>query len=252
MSRLDLAGRTWRAAEQFGPYRLEALIGSGGMGEVYRAYDTVRDRVVALKRLPSHLVADPDFKARFHRESQLAARLREPHVVPIHDFGEIDGQLFIDMRLVEGTDLATLLRNEGGLSPARAVNVVTQIASALDAAHADELVHRDVKPSNVLLASTTGKDDYAYLIDFGIAHAAAATKLTATDMIVGTPEYIAPERFRHGHGDRRVDVYSLACLLYESLTGRRPFPAEGHAAQMYAHVNLPPPRASVHPGYRLR
>jgi serine/threonine protein kinase len=231
----------WMAIEEFGPYRLETLIGRGGMGEVYRAFDTVTDRVVALKRLHPHLAADAEFQTRFRRESKMAARLRDPHVIPIHSFGEIDGRLYIDMRLVEGTDLATLLTEHGALSPARAVTIVAQVADALDAAHADGLVHRDVKPSNVLLA-TTRMDDYAYLVDFGVAHATAATKLTSTGIIIGTMDYMAPEQFLHGNGDHRVDIYSLACLLHESLTGHRPFPGDGLPAQMYAHINLPPPR----------
>ncbi|MGQ0775682.1 MAG: protein kinase domain-containing protein [Pseudonocardiales bacterium] len=233
------------AGENFGPYLLEALIGRGGMGEVYRAFDTEKRRVVALKRLPPHSAADAELQARFRRESQVAARLREPHVIPIHDFGEIDGQLFIDMRLVEGTDLATLLAEQGRLLPARAVNIVAQIASALDAAHADNLVHRDVKPSNVLMAGTTNEEDYVYLSDFGITHATSTTKVTGTGgTTLGTVHYMAPERFLYGSGDHRVDVYSLACLLYESLTGYRPFTGEGAHAQMYAHVNFPPPRPS--------
>ncbi|MGH3801822.1 MAG: serine/threonine-protein kinase, partial [Pseudonocardiaceae bacterium] len=236
------------ATEEFGPYRLETLIGRGGMGEVYRAFDTVTDRVVALKRLHPHLAADTEFQARFRRESKLAARLREPHVIPIHSFGEIDGRLYIDMRLIDGTDLASLLTEHGALPPARAVTIVAQVAGALDAAHAEDLVHRDVKPSNVLLA-TTREDDYAYLVDFGIAHATAATKLTPTSITLGTLDYMAPERFLHGSGDHRVDVYSLACLLHESLTGHRPFPGDGLPSQMYAHLNLPPPRpADRRPG----
>ncbi|MGH3898427.1 MAG: serine/threonine-protein kinase [Pseudonocardiaceae bacterium] len=236
------------ATEEFCPYRLETLIGRGGMGEVYRAFDTVTDRVVALKRLHPHLAADTEFQARFRRESKLAARLREPHVIPIHSFGEIDGRLYIDMRLIDGSDLASLLTEHGALPPARAVTIVAQVAGALDAAHAEDLVHRDVKPSNVLLA-TTREDDYAYLVDFGIAHATAATKLTPTSITLGTLDYMAPERFLHGSGDHRVDVYSLACLLHESLTGHRPFPGDGLPSQMYAHLNLPPPRpADRRPG----
>lgn len=241
--------------EQFGPYRLDSLLGRGGMGEVYRALDTSRDRVVALKRLPASLANDPEFQARFREESNLAARLNEPHIIPIHDFGEIDGRLFIDMRLVEGTDLAHLLAASGPLAPARAIHIVRQVASALDAAHAADLIHRDVKPANILLRSSqtdtsTGTDvddgqDFAYLVDFGIARAISSTKpgLTGTGSAIGSIIYMAPERF-HGRSDHRVDVYSLGCLLYEALTGQRPFPAEDQAAVMHAHLTQPPPRPS--------
>ncbi|MGH3916785.1 MAG: protein kinase domain-containing protein [Pseudonocardiaceae bacterium] len=232
------------AGEIFGGYVLETVIGRGGMGEVYRAFDTGRNRVVALKRLLPHLVADAEVQARFRRESQMVARLREPHIIPIHDFGEIDGRLFIDMRLVEGANLATLLAEQGPLPPIRAVNIVAQVASALDAAHAEGLVHRDVKPSNVLIASGKHEEDYIYLTDFGIAHAAATTRLTGNGTAVGTVSYMAPERFLHGNGDHRVDVYSLACLLYESLTGTQPFPGEGSPAQQHAHTHFAPPRPS--------
>jgi serine/threonine protein kinase len=229
--------------EQFGPYRLEELIAQGGMGEIYRAFDTVKERMVALKRLPLHLATDADFQARFRRESKVAAQLREAHVIPIHDFGEIDGQLFLDMRLVEGLDLAALLAKQGPLPPARAVNIVSQIACALDAAHAEGLVHRDVKPSNVLISGP--QEDYVYLVDFGIARTAAGTSLTETGATIGTLDYMAPERLLDGHGDHRVDVYSLACLLYETLTVRKPFTGEGLPALMYAHVTRPPPAPST-------
>ncbi|PRX43622.1 serine/threonine-protein kinase [Prauserella shujinwangii] len=227
--------------EQFGPYRLESLIGRGGMGEVYRAVDTTKDRVVAVKRLPAAFAADPGFQARFRRESRVAARLREPHVIPIHDYGEIDGQPFLDMRLVEGVDLGELLAREGALEPARAVRIIAQVAGALDAAHADGLVHRDVKPSNVLVSHGDGETDHVYLVDFGIASAATDTRLTGTGDTVGTPHYMAPERFTGGEVDLRADVYSLSCVLYEALTAQRPFRGEGMPAQMYAHLHHNPP-----------
>jgi serine/threonine-protein kinase len=241
-------------AELFGPYRLQAVLGRGGMGEVWRAYDTVRGRTVALKRLPAALANDPDYRARFRRESELSARLNEPHIIPIHDFGEIDGRLYLDMRLVEGTDLAAELARCGRFDPARTVAVLVQVAAALAAAHRAGLVHRDIKPGNVLLAhpnGTEGGTEFVYVADFGIARTAGGsgqTSLTATGATVGTVDYMAPERFVHGLGDHRVDIYALGCLLYECLTGTRPFPGEGVLAQMHAHIHLPPPRPSEHPG----
>ncbi|QKV77559.1 serine/threonine-protein kinase [Amycolatopsis sp. Hca4] len=224
--------------EQFGPYRIEGLLGRGGMGEVHRAYDTAHDRVVALKLLSEPFVTDEAFRARFRRESQIVARLREPHVIPIHAYGEIDGRLYLDMRLVEGRDLKELLA-DGPLDPARAAAIVAQVAGALDAAHADGLVHRDVKPSNVLVTGA----DFVYLVDFGIARSMTAegTSITGTGNVIGTLDYMAPERFGDAPITGLVDVYALACVFFECLTGHRPFPAEGAAAQMGAHLTAPPP-----------
>jgi serine/threonine protein kinase len=233
------------AAERFGPYRLDELVGRGGMGEVYRAYDTAKDRTVALKRLPRHLADNPGFKSQFRRESQIAARLREPHIIPIHDFGEIDGQLFIDMRLVEGVDLTSLLEQQGPLGPARAAGIALQIASALAAAHSEHLVHRDVKPANVLVIGADRGEDYVYLVDFGIAHDTTATQFGPGGAMVGSSEYMAPEQFVDGDADSRADIYSLGGLLYTALTGRSPFTVEGQAAQMYAHLHSAPPAPSV-------
>jgi serine/threonine-protein kinase len=231
------------AEDRFGPYRLDALIGRGGMGEVHRAFDTGKKRTVALKRLPPYLADDRDFQARFRREAEVAARLTEPHIIPIHDFGDIDGRLFIDMRLVNGTDLATLLAEEGPLPPTRAVGIVVQVAGALAAAHSENLVHRDVKPSNILLTTAidAGADEYVYLVDFGLAHTPGATEMTATGLTIGTLAYMAPERFLGRQIDHRVDIYALGCVLYESLTATRPFPGEGGAELMYSHLNTPPP-----------
>ena len=192
----------------FGRYRLLTLLGRGGMGEVWRAHDTAIGRVVALKLLPPHLAGDQVFQERFRREAYAAAALNEPHVVPIHNFGEIDGRLYVDMRLVEGADLQTML-SDGPLEAARAVMIVEQVATALDAAHQIGLVHRDVKPHNILVA----KFDFAYLIDFGIARAADQTGLTSTGSTIGTWAYMAPERFSSGKADARADIYSLACVL---------------------------------------
>src|ERR1700722_11407881 len=178
---------------QVGNYRLDSLLGSGGMGEVYQAYDTYRDRYVALKLMPEAFSGDREYLKRFQRESHVAARLREPHVIPIHDFGEIEGQLFIDMRLVDGADIGTLLDTYGRIAPERAVHLIGQVAEALDAAHADHLVHRDIKPSNVLVTSS----DFVYVVDFGIARSTGdrQTPLTHTGATIGTLHYMAPERF---------------------------------------------------------
>ena len=224
----------------FGPYRIETSLGRGGMGEVYRAFDTGHNRTVALKCLLPHLSADPEFTARFRRESELTARLREPHVIPIHRYGEIGGRLFIDMRLVDGADLARVLSRHGPLPPARAVGIIGQVAAALSAAHADGLVHRDVKPSNILLAD----DDFGYLADFGIARVVGGPTITSTGAAIGSVSYMAPERLRGERTDHRGDVYALACVLYECLTGQPPFPGADTIAAMNAHLHTPPPRPS--------
>jgi serine/threonine-protein kinase len=220
-------------------YRIIHLLGRGGMGEVWRAHDTVTDRIVALKVLPSHFAEDSVFKERFRREAHAAAQLNEPHVVPIHTYGEINGRLFVDMRLIEGRDVETVLA-EGPLSPARAVLIIEQVAKAVHAAHKVGLVHRDIKPSNILLDD----DDFAYLIDFGIARAAGETGLTATGGVIGTLRYMAPERFSTGEADARSDIYALACVLYECLTGSRPFPGDSMEQQLAGHLAAPPPRPS--------
>jgi serine/threonine-protein kinase len=236
--------------EQFGGYRIEALLGRGGMGEVYRAFDTEHDRTVALKVLSEHLAADRGYRERFRREAHLAARLNEPHIVPIHRYGEIDGRLFLDMRLVPGRDVANVLAQEGPMAPSRAVSIISQVARALDSAHADGLIHRDVKPSNILLTGE-GDDEFVYLVDFGIARStsdASGPALTQTGAALGSFDYMAPERFLERQIDRRVDVYALGCVLFEVLTGRRPFTGDGLAVLMYAHLNTDPPTpSSVNP-----
>jgi serine/threonine-protein kinase len=224
----------------FGRYELIELLGRGGMGEVWKAFDTATQRVVAVKVLPPQLAADPVFEQRFRREAYAAAGLNDPHVVPIHNFGEIDGRLYVDMRLIDGQDLEHVL-TRGPLEPARAVKIIEQISSALNAAHRVGLVHRDVKPSNILLA----EDDFAYLIDFGIARGAGETGLTATGSVVGTWPYMAPERFTTGQTDTRSDIYALACVLYECLTNSRPFPGDSVEQQIAGHLTTPPPRPSI-------
>jgi serine/threonine-protein kinase len=229
-----------RLGTQFGPYELQSLIGHGGMGEVYRAYDTRREREVALKLLRPDLAADHSYRERFQRESRIAARLLEPHVIPVHDFGEIEGVLYIDMRLVEGPSLRDVLQANGALASQRSVSIVGQVAKALDAAHANGLAHRDVKPENVLMTA----DAFAYLVDFGIANGGGEASVTKAGPIMGSCAYIAPERLSGQPGGPASDVYSLTCLLYECLTGRVPF--DGADAQvMQAHMSAPPPRPSL-------
>ncbi len=227
---------------QVGNYQLDHLLGVGGMGEVYHAYDSHRDRYVALKLLPEAFSGDQEYLRRFQRESHVAARLREPHVIPIHDFGEIDGRLFIDMRLVDGVDIHVLLDEGGPIAPQRAINLLSQVAQALDAAHADGLVHRDIKPSNILVTAS----DFVYVVDFGIARAMGGrqTSLTITGATVGTLDYMAPERFIGHAVDGRADIYSLACVLYECLTATPPFDGKDLPSLMYAHLNSSPPQVS--------
>ncbi len=230
--------------ERFGRYRLDAMIGAGGMGEVWRAFDTETDRVVALKRLNRTFAKDAEYQQRFERESRLAAKLQEPHIIPIHHYGEISGQLYIDMRLVDGEDLASVIKKRGPLPPSEAVSIVTQIASALDAAHGAGLIHRDVKPSNILI---TGDSPFAYLIDFGISRLIAPDQnpITADGVLPGTLEYMAPERFNGTAVDHRVDVYSLTCVLFEGLTGEKPFTCASATEQRDAHLSHPPRRPSA-------
>ncbi len=227
----------------FGKYRLRRLIGSGGMGRVFEALDTTKGRVVAVKVLPEQLADDPIYRARFRRESHIAALLQEPHVIPIHDYGEIDGLLYIDMRLVHGESLRTVLKTHGPLPPEQAVSVISQIAAGLDAAHHDGLIHRDIKPDNILLTH----DGFAYLADFGLANTNTDERLTQTGSAIGSFNYMAPERFRAGPTTPAVDVYALACVLHECLTGTRPYSTDGgDAAIMRAHMIEPPPRTSSH------
>ncbi|MEE2852512.1 MAG: serine/threonine-protein kinase [Actinomycetota bacterium] len=228
------SSRGSRLGTRFGPYELRSLIGAGATGEVYRAYDTVKDRMVALKLLRGETAADPGFQQCLWRECRKVARLQEPHVLPLHDFGEIDGVPFIDMQLVDdGGSLKDLLREQGGLEPSRAASITAQVARALDAAHAGGLVHLDVKPENILLTH----DHFTYLADFGIAQAVGDDKISRT--------YMAPERFTTGRVGPQTDVYSLACVLYECLTGQPPFESEDAGELKRAHMLAPAPRPSI-------
>jgi serine/threonine protein kinase len=232
--------RESRVGSQIGPYRLRRLLGKGGMGEVYEAEDTVKDRVVALKLLPEAVSHDPVFRKRLQREAHSAGRLQEPHVVPIHDYGEIEGLLYVDMRMIDGTDLRKMLKRFGPMTPARAVAIVRQIASALDAAHESGVMHRDVKPENIIIT----RDDFAYLVDFGIANAATDEKLTELGTAVGTYAYMAPERFTNDEVTYRADIYALTCVLHECLTGSQPYPGDSVSVVITAHLMQPIPRPS--------
>ena len=232
--------RESRVGSDIGRYHLIRLLGKGGMGEVYEAEDTVKDRIVALKLLPESVSHDPVFRRRLQREAHSAGRLQEPHVVPIHDYGEIDGLLYVDMRMINGTDLRKMLKQFGPLTPARTVAIVRQVASALDAAHEGGVIHRDVKPENILIT----RDDFAYLVDFGIANAATDEKLTELGTAVGTYAYMAPERFTSAEVTYRADIYALTCVLHECLVGSQPYPDDSVSMVITAHLMEPTPRPS--------
>jgi hypothetical protein len=230
--------------ELFGRYRLIGLIGQGGMGQVYRAHDTEIGRDVAIKVLPANLLGERGYVQRFRREAYTVARLNEPHIIPIYDTGEIDGRLYLVMPIVEGIDLQTSLSQRGPMTPELAVKVIEQVAAALDKAHSHGLVHRDVKPSNMLMTPS----EFVYLIDFGIAHDESDTRITQTGSVLGTVAYMAPERFTTGHADARADIYALACVLHECLTGQAPYPGTSLEHVMAGHMTKEPPRpTSVNP-----
>jgi YVTN family beta-propeller protein len=225
-------------------YQVEELIGRGGMGEVYLARDPRLDRPVALKVLGADLAGDERFRERLLRESRLAAGLDHPNVVPIYEAGEAEGRLFIAMRYVDGTDLRALLRRHGALPPERALALAGQVAGALDAAHARGLVHRDVKPSNVLVDDPGGRD-HCYLADFGLTQS-ASDRGPADGSLMGTLDYVAPEQIRGDPIDGRADQYAFACLLFECLTGSLPFRRDSEVATIFAHLEESPPAASDH------
>jgi len=225
-------------------YTVERLIGRGGMGQVFQAFDPRLERPVALKVLSPGLADDEAFRERLLRESRLAASLDHPNVVPVYDAGEADGTLFIAMRYVDGTDLRRLLGSEGALAPERAIAVTGQVAAALDAAHARGLVHRDVKPSNVLIDHADGRE-HCYLADFGLTQSVANRPATDGELM-GTVDYIAPEQIRGDPVDGRADVYALGCLLYEALTGELPYRRSSDVATIFAHLQEEPAPASRH------
>ncbi|MFJ1753467.1 serine/threonine-protein kinase [Kitasatospora sp. NPDC088134] len=246
----ELAGRTVAG------YRLERMIGHGGMAVVYRAEDLRLGRTVAVKLLAPELARNETFRQRFVRESRIAASLDHPNIVPVYDAGEAEGVLYLAMRYVRGRDLRGLLDRQGRLTIAQTVRITVQVASALDTAHAHDLVHRDVKPGNVLIAEGTDPDhpEHAYLTDFGLTKKSLSlTGLTSVGQFVGTLDYVAPEQISGKPVDGRCDVYSLGCVVFEMLTGGPPYRRDDDLALLWAHLNDPPPsvlqqRADLQPG----
>jgi serine/threonine protein kinase len=227
-----------RIGTEVGGYRLESVIGRGGMSVIYLAEQLRLGRKVAFKLLAPELARDERFRERFLRESRLASTIEHPNIIQIHDAGETDGLLYIAMRFVEGPSLKELIARRGSLGLGRVIYIVEQIASALDLAHAKGLVHRDVKPANILLDEAS---DHAFLADFGIAKQTTARGLTSTAMFIGTMEYCSPEQIEGQPVDARTDVYGLGCVVVESLTGSPPFVHETDVALMHAHLSTPPP-----------
>jgi serine/threonine protein kinase len=235
-----------RVGTDFAGYQVQGIIGRGGMSVVYQAEHPRLARIVALKVLAVELSEDDRFRERFVRESRLAASLDHPNIIPIYDAGASDDLLYIAMRYVKG-DLKSMIQREGRLRPERLMPVFTQVASALDAAHHLGLVHRDVKPANVLIAFSSGPDgrDHVYLADFGLTkHASSRSGITGTGQFVGTVDYMAPEQIEGKQVDGRVDVYALGCIAYECLTGRVPFTRDTDAAVIWAHLKEDPPKVS--------
>ena len=236
-----------RVGTDFAGYQVQGIIGRGGMSVVYQAEHPRLARIVALKVLALELAEDDRFRERFVRESRLAASLDHPNIIPIYDAGSSEDLLYIAMRYVKG-DLKTIVQRDGRLRPERLMPIVTQVASALDAAHHLGLVHRDVKPANILIAFGSGPDgqDHVYLADFGLTkHATSRSGITGTGQFVGTVDYMAPEQIEGKQVDRRVDVYALGCIVYECLTGRVPFTRDTDAAVIWAHLKEDPPKVSA-------
>ena len=220
-------------------YRIDSRIGRGGMGVVYRAHHLSLERQAALKVIQPDLAESSGFRERFSREARVAAALAHPNIVTVYDAGEVDGTLYLAMQYIEGSDLARMLSTDGRLKPYRAIDVCRQVGDALDAAHAQGLIHRDVKPANVLIAGRN-----AYLTDFGLTKRLGGTQVTIAGDVVGTIHYVAPEQIEGREVTARSDVYSLGCVLYHCLTGRMPFERDTDVAVIYAHLSEPPPKPS--------
>ena len=238
----------FRPGSHIASYQLEERLGQGGMAVVFRAYDSRLDRRVALKLMAPGFSDDDAFRQRFMQESRAAAAVDHPHIIPVFEAGEANGVLFLAMRMVRGGDVRSLIDRNGPLPPARAAEIVAQVASALDAAHARGLVHRDVKPANMLLEAGPGADrpDHVYLSDFGLTKTSlAASGLTATGQFMGTVEYVAPEQIESRPLDGRCDQYALACSAFEMLCGEPPFRREQSISVLYAHLSEPPPQVRL-------
>ncbi|WP_420081530.1 serine/threonine-protein kinase [Streptomyces sp. JL4002] len=252
----DLSQYTGRPSglvgQQIAGYRVERMIGRGGMAVVYCAKDLRLDRTVALKLIAPERARDDTFRRRFTHESRVAASIEHPHIVPIFEAGETDGVLYIAMRYVPGLDLRGLLDREGPLPMATALRIAAQVASALDAAHDHDLVHRDVKPGNILVAAGPDREhpEHIYLTDFGLTKKSLSlTGFTTAGEFVGTLDYMAPEQISGRPVDGRCDLYSLACVVYETLAGGPPFVREEDAALLWAHqYDPPPPLSEKRPG----
>ncbi|WP_371494332.1 serine/threonine protein kinase [Kitasatospora sp. NBC_00374] len=242
---MTTAARTDLTGHQLAGYRLEELIGRGGMAVVYRAEDLRLGRTVAVKLLAPELARNDVFRSRFAHESKVAAAIDHPHIVPVYEAGEADGLLYIAMRYVQGRDLRIMLDRQGPLAIPQTARIAVQVASALDAAHAHDLVHRDVKPGNILVAEGTDPDhpEHAYLTDFGLTKKSLSlTGLTTVGQFVGTLDYVAPEQISGKPVDGRCDVYGFGCVVFEMLTGAPPFEREDDLALLWAHLHDEPPR----------
>lgn len=235
-----------RIGEEFAGYRLVSLLGHGGMSIVYRAEHSGLGRIVALKLLSPELSGDADFRERFQRESRIAASLEHPNIIPIYEAGEESGVLYIAMRYVDGADLRSRLKRDGPFDNDKTASLISQVAAALEAAHAKNLIHRDVKPANILVASEAGVEgsDHFYLSDFGVAKSTASAGLTRTGLFVGTADYAAPEQIEGKPLDGRADVYALGCVAYEALTANPAYDKDSEVSMMYAHLLEPAPKVT--------
>src|SRR5882757_956745 len=238
---MAVTGDPLQRGSEVGGYRIDELISRGGMGLVYRATNVALNRIYALKVLAPELAEDEHFRERFKREMRIAASLHHPNIVGIHNAGEHDGMLFFVMDYITGTDLREVLIKHGAMDPSRVIDLLDQFASALDAAHSRGLVHRDVKPANILITVKDG-EEHAYLTDFGLAKKYdTASGLTAKGAVVGTVDYMSPEQITGSHTDARTDIYALGCVVYQMLSGKVPYERDNSVATLFAHVYDPPP-----------